>query len=248
MKSHLAIAVLLIAASASAFVAPSQPLSKSSRIPLQLSVDTTLPTRSDIIHAAASLALVGLIAPPPANARGRATLEQSYERYSPRIRAGGTFYATDLKKLVASADFEGVKLALAEPPSRQKSDLVKPDAGVAARARQAGQFSDARVLVAADLWASSFSESSISAKTKKMQESIVKVRDVIEEMQEVARLGLGEEKTGGLFGLGAKKADKNECAKKLRELYVQGGNAWNEYVLASNDNLPLQFDKFEFVK
>ena len=197
---------------------------------------------------AASLALVGLIAPPPANARGRATLEQSYERYSPRIRAGGTFYATDLKKLVASGDFEGVKLALAEPPSRQKSDLVKPDAGVAARARQAGQFSDARVLVAADLWASSFSESSISAKTKKMQESIIKVRDVIEEMQEVARLGLGEEKTGGLFGLGAKKADKNECAKKLRELYVQGGNAWNEYVLASNDNLPLQFDKFEFVK
>ena len=86
-------------------------------------------------------------------------------------------------------------------PSRQKSDLVKPDAGVAARARQAGQFSDARVLVAADLWASSFSESSISAKTKKMQESIIKVRDVIGEMQEVARLGLGEEKTGGLFGL-----------------------------------------------
>jgi len=153
-----------------------------------------------------------------------------------------------LKKLVATADFEGVKNALAEPPKRQKSDLTKPDSGVAARARQAGQFSDARVLVAADLFASAFSESSISAKTKKMQEAISRVREVVEEMQSVSRQALGEEKSGGLFGLGAKKVDKNESAKKLRELYVKGGNAWNEYVLAANENLAMQFDKFEFVK
>ena len=58
----------------------------------------------------------------------------------------------------------------------------------------------------------------------------------------------GQKAGGLLFGLGAKKVDKNECAKKLRELYVQGGNAWNEFILASNDNLPLQFDRFDFVK
>ena len=187
-------------------------------------------------------------APSPALARGRATLEQSYDRYGPRIRAGGTFYATDLKKLIASADFEGVKNALAEPPSRTKADLVKPDSGVAARARQAGQFSDARVLVAADLWAAAFSESSISAKTKKMQAAVADVRRVVEEMQSVSRQALGEEKSGGLFGIGAKKVDKKEAAKQLRELYVEGGNAWNEYVLAANDNLALQFDKFDYVK
>ena len=216
---------------------------------------TTSSTRSEFLNTAFVVSVAGSIsgaalfsAPLPAVARGRATLEQQYERYAPRIRAGGTFYATDLKKLVATADFAGVTLALAEPPSRQKADLTQPDAGVAARARQAGQFSNARVLVAADLWAASFSESSISVKTKAMQEAVSKVREVVEEMQKVARLGSGEEKAGGLFGLGAKKVDKNECAKKLRELYVQGGNAWNEYILASNDNLPLQFDRFEFIK
>lgn len=217
---------------------------------------TTSGTRSDFLNAAFVASVAGIsistaalvTTPLPAMARGRATLEQQYERYAPRIRAGGTFYATDLKKLVATADFAGVAAALAEPPSRQKADLTQPDAGVAACARQAGQFSNARVLVAADLWAASFSESSISVKTKSMQEAVNKVRDVVEEMQKVARLGSGEEKAGGLFGLGAKKVDKNECAKKLRELYVQGGNAWNEYILASNDNLPLQFDRFDFIK
>lgn len=45
-------------------------------------------------------------------------------------------------------DWAGIQNALQEIPKREKSDLSKPDAGVADRARQAGQFSDARVLVA----------------------------------------------------------------------------------------------------
>lgn len=183
----------------------------------------------------------------PALARGRATLEQSYERYAPRIRAGGEFYRSDLKKLVASSDFEGLKNALAEPPKRKKEDLSKPDSGVADRARQAGQFSDARVLVAADLFASSFSESSISPKTKKMQAAVAKVRNVVSEMQSTCSLALGEESSGGLFGFGNKKVDKAALASKIRILYVEGGNAWNEYVLAANDELALQFDKFQFI-
>ena len=259
--------ILMMAASTSAWIggAPSSIRSSSlvrlSRLgttsdePTHLSATTTtsnsngnVSTRMEFMKTTLLAASVVAL-PHPAHARGRATLEQQYERYAPRIRAGSTFYATDLKKLVATADFAGIAAALAEPPSRQKTDLTQPDAGVAARARQAGQFSNARVLVAADLWAASFSESSISSKTKRMQEAVSRVREIVEEMQKVARLGSGEEKAGGLlFGLGAKKVDKNECAKKLRELYVQGGNAWNEFILASNDNLPLQFDRFDFVK
>lgn len=86
----------------------------------------------------------------PAIARGRATLEQSYERYYPRIKTGGEFYNTELRKLVQSSDWAGIKDALADPPKRKKEDLRKPDAGVAERARQAGGFSDARVLVAGE--------------------------------------------------------------------------------------------------
>jgi len=261
MMKCLAILSLAVA-SASAFLAPSTTTTAVSShflTPIQLHGTTTTSTdvssRSDFLKTAAvgvaattSLATTTLLQQPEAaQARGRATLEQSYDRYAPRIKAGGIFYSTDLKKLIAGADFAGIKNALQEPPKRSKEDLKKVDSGVAERARQAGQFSDARVLVAADLFAAAFSESSISAKTKKMQDAVSRVRTVVEEMQTVCRQALGEEK-GGLFGFGAKKVDKNESAKKLRELYVKGGNAWNEYVLAANENLALQFDRFDYIK
>lgn len=201
------------------------------------------------VPTAASVMMTMITMPGEAQARGRATLEQAYRKFTPRIRAGGEFYSVDMKKLVGAADFEGVKNALQEPPARKKEDLTKSDSGVAARARQAGQFSDARVLVAADLFASAFSESSISAKTKTMQAAVAKMRAVVEEMESVSRQALGEEGAGGgLFGFGAKKVDKSELAKRLRNLYVEGGNAYNEYVLAANDNLALQFDKLSFIK
>jgi hypothetical protein len=110
-------------------------------------------TRPEFFQAVAvgSVAAVGLL-PRVASARGFATLEQAYERYSPRIRAGGEFYRKDLKVLVAKNDWAGIQNALQEPPKRRKEDLTKADAGVAARARQAGEFSDARVLVAGKCW------------------------------------------------------------------------------------------------
>ena len=199
--------------------------------------------------AVASLVTMGVAAAPEvAHARGRATFEQTYRKFYPRIRDGGVFYNTELKQLVAAADFAGVRNALREPPPRQQEDLTKPDSGVAARARQAGKFSDARVLVAADLLASAFSESSISPKTKKMQAAVMKMRAVVEEMESVSQQALGESGGGGLFGFGAKPVDKSALAKQLKALYIQGGNAYNEYVLAANDNLALQFDKLSFIK
>jgi hypothetical protein len=45
-------------------------------------------------------AAVSLLTPEPAYARGRATLEKSYQRYSPRIIAGGVFYGGVMRQLV----------------------------------------------------------------------------------------------------------------------------------------------------
>jgi hypothetical protein len=116
-------------------------------------------------------------------------------------------------------------------------------------ARQAGQFSNERVLVAAELFASAFTaQNAITPKAKKMKAAVEKLREIIGEMQSVTRQALGEEKSGGLFGLGAKKPSQEELAKQIRQLYVEGGNAWNEYVFAANENLALQYDKFNFVK
>lgn len=183
-----------------------------------------------------------------ASARGRATLEVAYRKFTPRIVAGGEFYQKEMKQFVGSSNFEAIQNAVREPPSRAKDDLRKPDSGVAERARQAGEFSNARVLAAADLYASAFSESSISAKTKKMQSAVAKLRNVVDEMESVCKQALGQEQSGGLFGIGAKKVDKNELSKRLRQLYVEGGNAYNEYVLAANTDLALQFDKLPYLK
>jgi hypothetical protein len=176
-------------------------------------------------------------------------LEKSYQRYSPRIIAGGKFYGDDLRNLIEKNDWAGIKDALQEPPARKKEDLQKPDSGVAARARASGGFSDARVLVAADLFAGAFTDRSITPKTKKMQGAVEKLRTVVTGLQSVAAQGLGEEKAGGLFGLGGgKQASPAELSKQARELYVAGGNAWNEYVFDANEDLALQFDRFPYVK
>jgi hypothetical protein len=55
----------------------------------------------------------------PAQARGRATLEFAYDKYTPRILAGGNFYKAQLKSMIAGNDFAGIKLALAEPPKKR---------------------------------------------------------------------------------------------------------------------------------
>lgn len=81
-----------------------------------------------------------------------------------------------------------------------------------------------------------------------MKASVETLRETVNEMQLVARQGLGEDTGGGFFGLGAKKPSEGELRKRIRDLYVAGGNAWNEYVFVANDSLALQFDRLAFVK
>lgn len=80
-----------------------------------------------------------------------------------------------------------------------------------------------------------------------MKGSVDKVRETVEAMQVTARQGMGEA-SGGLFGMGAKKIPKAELSMTMKKLYVQGGSAWNEYVFAANENLPLQYDRLEYIK
>ena len=52
----------------------------------------------------------GVLSPQGVSARGRATLEQAYDRYTPRIEAGGEFYAKDLKRAIEKADWAAIKV------------------------------------------------------------------------------------------------------------------------------------------
>mmetsp|Transcript_7195 Transcript_7195/g.13239 ORF Transcript_7195/g.13239 Transcript_7195/m.13239 type:complete len:258 (-) Transcript_7195:168-941(-) len=208
-------------------------------------------TRADLLNTLALVAGASVLSSfsSPAQARGRATLVESYDRYTPRIIAGGQFYTSDLKRMVEKADWSAIKAATADPPKKTKEDRSKRDGGVSDRAKLAGQFSNARVTTACDLFAAAFSDNSISPKTKKMQAQADKIRSVIDEMSLTARQGLGEESGGGFFGFGAKKPSQAELAKRVRQLYVEGGNAYNEYIFAANEEpLPLNVEKLPYLK
>jgi len=209
-------------------------------------------SRVDFLKSSALVGAAGLynlvVLPSPALARGRATLEQSYDRYTPRIITGGEFYGGEFRKLVEKSDWKGIKAALAEPPKRSKEDKSKVDGGVSERAAQAGGFSDSRVVVACDLFAAAFSDNSVSPKTKKMKAEVEILREVVADMTFVAQQGLGEVSSGGLFGLGGKKPSPSELAKKMRDLYVKGGNAYNKYIFVANEELPVQLKKLPFLR
>ena len=198
---------------------------------------------------APALAVTTLIsAPDVVEARGRATLEQAYDRYAPRIIAGGEFYTKDLKAILGQGDFVALRDATAEPPKRTKEDKSKVDGGIAQRAAKAGNFSDARVLTACDLFAATFSDNSISTKTKAMKDQVEIMRKVVKEMNTSAKLALGEEKAGGgVFGLGAKKPSPTELLQNCRKLYVEGGNAYNQYIYSANEGLPVTLSKFPYL-
>ena len=73
---------------------------------------TSATTRQDFLQQSAALTIASVAtafsAVEPAVARGRATLDQAYERYTPRIIAGGSFYKKDLRDMIAKSDFDGV--------------------------------------------------------------------------------------------------------------------------------------------
>ena len=240
----------LLLASASVAVTAFTPSSDNNKAALGRSPILDL-SRADFMKNAAVLtgaAAVILLPTEPAFARGRATLEYSYDRYAPRILAGGQFYAKDFRTLIGNNDWVGIKAALQEPRKRTSEDKKKVDGGIAERAAQAGGFSDSRVLAACDLYAAGFSDNSLSAKTKKMKGEVDVLRTIVEEMGSTARQALGEESGGGgLFGIGGKKLSKGELQKKMRELYAQGGTSWNKYIFAANEELPLQLKKLPYL-
>ena len=204
---------------------------------------------TSLVGGATSGIAVVLSNPPPAHARGRATLEQAYDRYTPRILAGGDFYKTKLKSMIAKEDWEGIKKALQEPPKKSKSDRSKQDGGISERAAQAGQFSDSRVITAMDLYAATFSDNSVSPKTKAMQKEVAELRNVVEGMKSIVKQVTGEEPAGGggLFGIGKKQPSKLELANKMKELYIIGGTSWNKYIFAANDGLPVSLNKLPYL-
>ena len=163
-----------------------------------------------------------------------------------RIIDGGKYYKGQLYAAVTKNDWAAIKSMTQEPPKKTKEDRALADGGVAKRAALAGGFSDSRVLTAMDLLAAQFSDNSISPKTKAMQAEVTKLREIVATMNKSARIALGEEKSGGgLFG--GSGPSQAELKKQVQELYLQGGNAFNQYVYVANEGLPIQLTKLPYL-
>ncbi|KAL7461997.1 hypothetical protein ACHAXS_003423 [Conticribra weissflogii] len=243
---------LAVIASTQALAFHSPILSSSPKsVILKAEVQPNISTeRSDFLTATAAAVVTSsiLYSPQPSHARGRATLDYAYDRYVPRITEGGNFYKSTLYAAISKSDWKALEAATAEPPKKSKEDRALQDGGIAKRAAMAGGFSDSRVLTAMDLFAATFSDSSITQKTKSMKAEVETLREVVQGMNKAARLALGEEKSGGgLFGIGGKAPSQSELSKQVQELYVKGGNAYNQYVYAANDGLPVQLQKLPYL-
>ena len=83
-----------------------------------------------------------------------------------------------------------------------------------------------------------------------MQAEVEKMRQVVQGIHMTSLVALGEEKpqgSGGFFGLGAKVPTQSELSKRVRDLYVQGGNAFNQYAFYANEGLPVQLNKIPYL-
>jgi len=162
--------------------------------------------------------------PEPAFARGRATQIASWSRYGSRVEAIRGFLAGDLRALISSGDFEGIKAATG------KKGAV-------------GSY-----LGALDLWAATYSDSSPSPKSVAMQADVAKMRTAAAELNVLAKKATGEDvkKEGGLFGLGAKDAVVPTGAAMtalLNEVRDKAIAAYNDYCVLNNEGHPFEVDE-----
>lgn len=178
------------------------------------------------LFGAAVLAASGMAAAPqPAEARGRSTQMAAWSRYGARIQQMRSWLAGDLKAIIASADYEALKVATAP----KKSVLTN-------------------YLGAMDLWASSYSDASPSPKTLRMLDDVVKLRQAQAELNVLALKATGEglKNQGGLFGLGGKKEEAPtpaEMKSLLAKVQKSAIEAYNDYAVVNNDGHPFEVDE-----
>lgn len=102
--------IILCAISAVTAFVPKMPGKQESSIFVQRAKHSAVISRSDFMTVAVPIIGATVFMPNKADARGRATLEFSYDRYTPRILDGGIFYANDLKKAIANNDWKAIKV------------------------------------------------------------------------------------------------------------------------------------------
>ena len=80
--------------------------------------------------------------------------------------------------------------------------------------------------------AAAVSDSPTTAKTKKMQDEVVIMRETVQGINAAAREALGKDgASGGLFWFGPKKPQTG-LSKTARDLYVKGSGAYINFIFS----------------
>eukprot|EP00614_Pseudopedinella_elastica_P005777 CAMPEP_0172589488 /NCGR_PEP_ID=MMETSP1068-20121228/8201_1 /TAXON_ID=35684 /ORGANISM="Pseudopedinella elastica, Strain CCMP716" /LENGTH=254 /DNA_ID=CAMNT_0013385097 /DNA_START=1 /DNA_END=765 /DNA_ORIENTATION=- len=218
------ITFLAFALPAAAFVVPRT--MPSTATALKATEEGLQVSRRDALSSAAlGAAFLAAGAPAPAFARGRATQIAAWSRYGSRVEGMRSWLAGDLKAMIASSDFAGLK----EATGTKKSTV-------------------ASYLGALDLWAASYSDANPSPKTVAMQGDVEAMRTATTELNVLAKKALGEDvkKSGGFFGIGAKDEvvpTGAAMAKLLNEVRDKAVAAYNNYCEVNNEGHPFEVDE-----
>jgi len=181
--------------------------------------DCAFPTlsRRDLVGAMAG-AGVAIAVPGAAFAESTLTTrQQAYTRYVPRIERGRDYWATGLRKAVASEDWATISAAVDKKGSID------------------------RIFGPLELWASSWSSKTISEKTIAMGDAIRELREAADDLK-IAAEGKA---TGGFLGFGAKSVDPAKRTALANAAYKKGVQAINKYIEVGNDGMGLQFQPID---
>jgi len=149
------------------------------------------------------------------------TRQQSYTRYVPRVERGRDYWANGLRKQIDNSDWKGILAAI------EKKGTID------------------RIFGPMELWSSSFSGKTITAKTLAMNEAIDDLRDAVLDLKSAA---LGKEAGGGFFGFGGGKSmDEGKRKQIANKAYQNGVDAINKYITLGNDGLGLNFTPLDTI-
>ena len=150
------------------------------------------------------------------------TRQQAYTRYVPRIERARDYWATKLRKDVATQNWAAIVKELEPVGKKDKGGAIKKAFGPMG------------------LWSSSFSSKVISDKTLAMNAALDEFAEAVATLEIAAN---GQEKDSGIFSFlgGSKKIDEGSRIKLSVAAYKKGTIAFNKFIEIGNDNLGLNF-------
>jgi len=171
---------------------------------------------------------------PVVHAEFRAAQKRSYFRYAPKLKEGGLFFGSDLKKAIGGNDWKVVEKMYEE-------FATKIDGSDKKTVTQTDTYVNSRFFRPMLILSGTFAERGTSPKQRALQEQLDLFTAAMGELENCIR-----DMPGDSFFSGKKKMPTGaERTKKAKAAYDAGKKAYNEYVTIFNEGLMLELTKLD---